>query len=271
MVVKRQKDDAKSRATGQRTHLSRSSFLTLTKNLRCCCSGGPIIAVMQTAEPWHCYNPAADFGVACWLSTGRRSLRQREMSSIVVIIADVIIHQSLQVPFIENDHMVEQIAAAITDPALGNAVLPRTSEAGPIGLDAEALHCVDNLFIELCAAIKDQIARSRIVGECLTQLLNNPGASWMPGHIAVKDTPPVMRDNEEAIQHAESQRRDGEEVHCRDGCSEKPPIALQVRDFEELFASSAGRFAPKCRSPASSTHRECVAHPRWGSRRPCGR
>ena len=37
------------------------------------------------------------------------------------------------------------------------------------------------------------------------------------GRVAVDNLPPVMRHDEEAIQHAESQRRHGEEIHCCDG------------------------------------------------------
>jgi hypothetical protein len=33
------------------------------------------------------------------------------------------------------------------------------------------------------------------------------------GNVAVQNPPPVMGDDEEAIEHAESQRRHGEEVH----------------------------------------------------------
>ena len=62
-------------------------------------------------------------------------------------------------PFVENDHMVEQIAAAVADPTLGNAILPRTSKAGSLGLDAEALHGVDHFFIE--AVRRDQRSDSR--------------------------------------------------------------------------------------------------------------
>jgi hypothetical protein len=119
--------------------------------------------------------------------------------------------------FIQNDHMVEQIAAAVADPTLGDAVLPRTSEAGPLGLDAEALHRVDHFFIELCAAIKDQIAGRRVVRERLAQLLNDPGAGRVFGHIAVKDAPPIMRNDEEAVENAEGERRHGEEIHRGDG------------------------------------------------------
>jgi hypothetical protein len=58
---------------------------------------------------------------------------------------------------IEDDYMVEQIPMAVADPALGDAVLPRASEARPLGLDAEAPHRLDHFTIELCAAIEDQV------------------------------------------------------------------------------------------------------------------
>jgi hypothetical protein len=74
-----------------------------------------------------------------------------------MVIADILIHQAFQMAFIENDHMVEQIAAPVANPAPGNTVLPRTSEAGALGLDAEALYCVNYLSIETGATIKDQI------------------------------------------------------------------------------------------------------------------
>ena len=69
--------------------------------------------------------------------------------------------------------MVKQIPAAAADPTLANTVLPWTSETAPLWLDAETLHRTDDLLIEARAAIKDQVARRRVIGECLTQLLNN--------------------------------------------------------------------------------------------------
>jgi hypothetical protein len=85
-------------------------------------------------------------------------LLQTKVSSIIVIEADVLIHQAFQMPFIENDHMVEQISAAIPNPAFCYSVLPWTSEASSLRLDAEALYGVYHFFIELCATVKDQVA-----------------------------------------------------------------------------------------------------------------
>lgn len=169
-------------------------------------SGGQIVAMMQTIEPRHRYNFAAGSRVLRCFTTVRRSLRQSEMRPVIVEIADVLIHQALQVSLVHINQMIEQVSTTVANPTLGDAVLPRTSGAGALGLDAEALHCVDHFFIEVCTAIEDREFRSRVVGECLAELLNNPCTAGMLGDVTAKDSPPIMRDDEEAVQHAESER-----------------------------------------------------------------
>jgi hypothetical protein len=44
--------------------------------------------------------------------------------------------------------------------------LPRASEAGLLGLDAEARHGVDHLRIEAGAVIDDQVTGRRVEWEC---------------------------------------------------------------------------------------------------------
>lgn len=80
-----------------------------------------------------------------------------------MVVPHVLVHQPFQKPLIHHDHMVDQITAAVANPALGDSVLPRTSEAGPFGLNAEAPHCVDHLLIEVCGAVEDQVTGQRIV------------------------------------------------------------------------------------------------------------
>ena len=181
---------------------------------------------MQTTKSWHGYDWATDIPVFLWFATRRCSLCEREMCSVVVVVKDVRVQQPLQLSFIQDDHMVKQIPAAVAHPTLGNPVLPWTSEAGPLWSNAKALHCVDDFLIEARVAIKDQVAGRRVVGECLPQLLNNPRTARMLGHVAMKDTPSIMRDDEEAVQHAERQRRHGKEIHRSDGF---PMIAQKRR------------------------------------------
>jgi hypothetical protein len=89
------------------------------------------------------------------------------MRPVLMIVANIFAYQTFQVPFIQDDHVVEEIPLAVTDPTLRNAILLWTSKAGSFGLDAKTLHRADHIAIELWAAIKDQVAGSRIAGKGL--------------------------------------------------------------------------------------------------------
>jgi len=120
-------------------------------------------------------------------------------------------------PLIHYNYVIDQVTAAVPNPALGNPVLPWTSEAGPLGLDAEAFHRVDHFFIEVRYPIGDQVIGDRIVWKGFTQLLDDPRAGRVLGDATGQDSAAVMRNYEEAVQDAKSQRRHSEEVHCSNG------------------------------------------------------
>jgi len=116
-------------------------------------------------------------------------------------------------PFIQYDDMIDEIPAAVADPALGDPVLLRTSETSALWLDAKAVHCVDDFITEICGSIKDQIVGRRVIRKSLAELLDDPSTVRMPGDVAVKNAPPVVCNDEEAIEQAECERRNGEKVH----------------------------------------------------------
>ena len=76
-----------------------------------------------------------------------------------------------------------------------------------------------NLQAILGVPIKDEKSRSRLIGESLPQLLNDPTTGGMSCDIEMQDTPPTVMDDKEAVEHTERDGRDGEEVHGRDGFS----------------------------------------------------
>src|SRR5712664_4420614 len=84
-----------------------------------------VVAVVQAAQPCAPDDPAIQ----------RRShpptgslLVESEMCAVFVIVADVFAEKAFQVPLVEHDHMIEQIAAAALHPTLGNSILPGASE-----------------------------------------------------------------------------------------------------------------------------------------------
>ena len=62
----------------------------------------------------------------------------------------------------------------------------------------------------------------------------------MGSHLRLKNTPPVMRDDEKAVEHSEGRRRDGKEIHRSDGF---PMIAKKGRPCSMLEAAKRGCWA----------------------------
>src|SRR5450756_851983 len=103
------------------------SWAQTNESLRTADSSSPVIAVMQPAHALLA-NHCTLFQRAC--PTSRRLLIQPEVGSVVVIIGNVLREQSLQMALIQGDHVVEQVAAAASDPTFGDAILPGTSNRG---------------------------------------------------------------------------------------------------------------------------------------------
>ena len=117
------------------------------------------------------------------------------MRPVLVVVTNVFLQHAFQVPFIQDDYVVEQVPTVAADPSFCNTVLPWASEAGPLRLNAEALYRIDHIFVEIRAAIKDQVSGRGVERKRLAQLLNNPGARGMFGHIAMENSAPIMRNN----------------------------------------------------------------------------
>ena len=97
------------------------------KSLRTADSSSPVIAVMQPAHALLA-NHCTLFQRACPAS--RRLLVQHQVRSVVVRIRNVLGEESLQMALIQGDHVVEQVAAAASDPTLGDPILPGTPNRG---------------------------------------------------------------------------------------------------------------------------------------------
>ena len=92
------------------------------------------------------------------------------------------------------------------------------------------MHCNGHLETILCVVVKDDEPVSRLIRKSLAQLLDDPTAGRMPRDIEVQYAFPVVADDEEAVEHVEGKRRDGEEVHRRDDftvIAQKSPPALR--------------------------------------------
>src|ERR1700722_16653860 len=114
---------------------------------------------------------------------------------------------------VHNDHMIEQIAAAVADESFRNSILPGASNRNSNRAHAQTLRGFQNLSLERVLAIEDEKLRGGVVGESLTELLRYPCTRGVSSDIAVKNAATVMCYHEKAIENAERDRRNGEEIH----------------------------------------------------------
>lgn len=173
--------------------------------------------MMQATEPWNGYHFCV-CGCALFRRTPTRCLLpQSKMRPVLVIVAKVLVHEAFQMAFVKYDHVVEQIATATPHEPLRNSILPRALETDPLGLSAKTLDCLDYVFVEIRSAVEDQVAWCGVIGKGFRQLLRNPSTCRIPSHVEVKNLTPIMQDDKEAVEQAESERGHGEEVHSGDG------------------------------------------------------
>ena len=80
------------------------------------------------------------------------------MNAILLKVVDVFSEQPTQVPFVERDHVIEQLASTTPHPAFGDAILPGRCDARSLGLETGRLEEVDDVGIELCVTILEDVA-----------------------------------------------------------------------------------------------------------------
>src|SRR3974377_2201000 len=82
----------------------------------------------------------------CW-----RVLRESKMRPVLMVIEHVGRHQSFEMPLIEDDHVVQQVASATSYPALSNTVLPRTAKGRASWLASHVPHRRNHLGAKLAS------------------------------------------------------------------------------------------------------------------------
>lgn len=130
--------------------------------------------MMKTTQPRHGHNRATHAIVLLSLPICGCLLLKPKMSPVHVIVADVFGHQTCEMALVEYDHMIEQFTMTAADEPFRNAILPGTAKAGAFRLDAEALHCIRYIAIEVRGPIQDQVLGDAIIREGFAQLLRYP-------------------------------------------------------------------------------------------------
>src|SRR5258706_9762769 len=135
------------------------------------------------------------------------------MRAVLVVVANILREQAFQVAFVHCDDVIQEITPATPYPTLCDSILPRTFERGADRTHAQGSNRCGHFQSILGITIKDDEPRSGSEGKCFSQLLDDPRACRMLCDIEVQDAPTIVTDDEEAIEHAEGDRRNREEVH----------------------------------------------------------
>jgi hypothetical protein len=98
------------------------------RHLRCRC---PTVPVMQTANSLLCQRGANYIRPRFGQPSARRLLIQSDMSSVVVVIANIFEAEPHQMSLVERDHVIQHFPAYAPHPSFRDSVLPRTANARP--------------------------------------------------------------------------------------------------------------------------------------------
>jgi hypothetical protein len=143
----------------------------------------------------------------------RRLFLQSEMSSILVVIADILREKLFQMLLIYWNHVIKQILATTFDPPFGYTILPRAFERGPDWTYPQSADGSRNLSSIFAIPVEDQEPGSRFKRKRFSQLLNNPRARWVLGCIEVENPTTIVANDEKAVEQTECDGGNREEVH----------------------------------------------------------
>src|ERR1700745_2148298 len=118
-------------------------------SLRC-----PHITMVQPAESRKRVNLAFSLKANCCRPTCWRVLRESKMRPVLVIVEQVRRHQPFEMPLVQDDHVVQQVASATSHPALRDTVLPRTTKGRARWLDSHVPHSRNHIASKLCVSIE---------------------------------------------------------------------------------------------------------------------
>ena len=142
----------------------------------------------------------------------RAVLRQRPMGTSKVVVVEVVLENALEVSFAEDDHLIQAFSADGLDQSFGVRILPRRARRSGLFLDAESRHASDELGTENTIAVAQQVLGRRRRREGVDDLLPGPTRRGSLSDAEMQHLPALVGEHDEDEQHAEGDRRYGEEV-----------------------------------------------------------
>src|SRR5918992_4468000 len=183
----------------------------------------PFVVVMKPTDFRHRHHPATcrkRDRARLWTIHG-----QRQMGSPAMVIGKVAGQDALEMPLMEDDHMVQTLAANTPNQPLNKGVLPWTPWGDQDFFDPQVPHALLKGRSIYVITIAQQVSRDVAPRKRLQHLLGCPLCGGMLGDIDVHDTASLMAQDQQHKQHLVGRRRDGEEVEGH----EVLPVIVQKR------------------------------------------
>ena len=147
-----------------------------------------------------------------------------------MVVVKILAENPQQMSFAEHDDVVKALTPDRADDPLGIRVLPGATRGNDHLLDSQRADALlEHLPVD-GVPVTEQIARGPAKGERFDDLLGGPRRCGMSRHVEVDDPPTLVTEHDEAEQHAEADRRHGEEVDGGDVADmvlEKGPPSLR--------------------------------------------
>lgn len=125
-----------------------------------------------------------------------RGISKPGVNSVFVVVVDVFTQQAMQVPLIQDDHVIQHLSARTPDPPFGNSILPWTPKGRSSKLDSNILDRLCDTFRKYRIVIVDEESWRVVVWECLAELLHDPWRRRIGGDTKVKDFPSSVTGHE---------------------------------------------------------------------------
>src|SRR5437899_6672480 len=133
-----------------------------------------------------------------------------------VVVGEVPAQQASEMPFVEDDDVIEAFPSNRSNHALGIGVLPGRAWGDEDLVDPHALHPPREHVAVDGVAITEQVLGRGLFREGLDKLLGGPSGGRVVGHIDVDEFPASVPKDNEPEEKAERQGREYEEVDGRD-------------------------------------------------------
>jgi hypothetical protein len=204
------------------THLRRYAPERSSSTVKARALGGAaLVTMMQAADFGHRDDSATVGGLDRARIGG--VLPKRQVRARPLIVGEVRVEQASEVPFAQNDHVVEALAANRPDDALDVRILPGGSWGSADAGHPERVDGVAEGGVEDRVPVVQQVARRDAPRKRLAELLPRPRRRGMRRDVDVEDATAVVGEHHEDKQQATGDRRHSEEI---DG-HKRPDVVLK--------------------------------------------